>query len=85
MVIKQIPSFDPNPSLKAAHDLLQEIGIENFALIGRVATWVFLPTDRQQFTKDVDLAVLTGDLTKIEEALKQKGLKTYPLPIGGEL
>ena len=83
MVIHQIPTFDPNPSLKAALNFLRETGIQNFALIGRVATWVFLPTDRQQFTKDVDLAILTSDTAKIEEALKHKGLKTYPLPIGG--
>ncbi len=52
MVIQEIPSFDPNPSLRMALALLEEAGIENYALIGRVATWVFLPTDRQQFTKD---------------------------------
>ena len=52
MVIHQIPSFNPNPSLKAALHFLREIGFQNYALIGRVATWVFLPTDLQQFTKD---------------------------------
>ena len=83
MVIQQIPSFDPNPSLKAAIDFLQEAKIDNYALIGRVATWVFLPADRQQFTKDVDLAILTRDSAKIEEVLKMKGFKTYPLSIGG--
>ena len=83
MVIEQIPSFDPNPSLKAALDFLKETGIQNFALIARIATWVFLPTDRQQFTKDVDLVVLKKDSAKIEETLKQKGLKIHILPIGG--
>ncbi len=83
MVIQQIPSFDPNPSLKSAIDFLQEIGVQDFALIGRVATWVYLPTDRQQFTKDVDFAILTKDSSKIEEALRQKGIKTHPLTIGG--
>jgi len=52
-------------------------------LIARIATWVFLPTDRQQFTKDVDLVVLKKDSAKIEETLKQKGLKIHILPIGG--
>lgn len=79
----RLPSFDPNSSLKAALDFLQETGIEKFALIGRVATWVFLPEDRQQFTKDVDLAILISDVAKIEEALQNRGLTTYPLPIGG--
>ena len=83
VVIEQIPSFDPNPSLKAALDFLKETGIQNFALIARIATWVFLPTDRQQFTKDVDLVVLKKDSAKIEETLKQKGLKIHILPIGG--
>ncbi len=83
MVIQQIPSFDPNPSLKSALDFFQEIGVQNYALIGRVATWVFLPTDRQQFTKNINLAILTKDSSKIEEAFRQKGIKTYPLPIGG--
>ena len=64
VVIEQIPSFDPNPSLKAALDFLKETGIQNFALIARIATWVFLPTDRQQFTKDVDLIVLKKDSAK---------------------
>ena len=83
MVIQQIPSFDPNPSLKAALEFLQDSGVKKYALIGRVATWVFLPADRHQFTKDVDLAILTRDRTKIEDALKKKGLESRPLPIGG--
>ncbi len=83
MVIQQFPSFDPNPSLKAALRLLKKAGIQDFALIGRVATWVFLPVDRHQFTKDVDLAVLTADIDKIEKALKRKGFKVYQLSIGG--
>ncbi len=83
MVIKQIPSFDPNKSLKAALSILKKSGIQDFALIGRIATWVFLPIDQHQFTKDVDLAVLTTDLYKIEKALKREGVKVYQLPIGG--
>jgi len=83
MVIQQLPSFDPNPSLKTALRFLKKAGIKDFALIGRVATWVFLPIDRHQFTKDVDLAVLTADIDKIEKALKNNGLDVYQLPIGG--
>lgn len=83
MELRQIPSFDPNPSLKAALCFLREADVVNFALIGRVATWVYLPSDRQQFTKDVDLAVLTTDISKIENVLTQRGLKVYRLPIGG--
>ncbi len=83
MVLQQIPSFDPNPSLKTALGILQNAGVKDFALIGRVATWLYLPADRHQFTKDVDLAVLTTDSGKIESALKRKGFKVYQLPIGG--
>ncbi len=81
--LSQLPAFDPNPSLKAALRFLAETGVTDFALIGRVATWVYLPADRQQFTKDVDIAVITTDIGKIETALKLRGLKIYQLPIGG--
>ncbi|MBF0353360.1 MAG: hypothetical protein HQM11_20200 [SAR324 cluster bacterium] len=83
MVIQQIPVFDPNPSLRSSLKLLRECGITNFALIGRIATWLYLPSDRQQFTKDVDFAILTQDSSKMEETLKQQGLKVHLLPIGG--
>lgn len=83
MTIRKIPSFDPNPSLKKAIKFLKEIGVENFALIGRVATWFYLPEDQHQFTKDVDLAVLTTDISKIEFALKSKGYEVLQLSIGG--
>lgn len=83
MVVQKIPSFDPNPSLKAALEFLKENKIKDFALIGRIATWIFLPADRQQFTKDVDFAILSTETSKIEKALKGKGFKVYQLSIGG--
>lgn len=83
MVAKPVPSFDPNPSLSAVVGFLQEIGVTDFALIGRVATWLYLPEEVHQFTKDVDVAVLSADIAKIEQGLKAKGYTVYQLPIGG--
>ncbi len=83
MVVKAIPSFDPNPSLKAAVQLLNDLGITEFALIGRVATWLYLPEDAHQFTKDVDIAILTTKIASIEAALKTRGYQVYQLSIGG--
>ena len=81
MVAKSVPSFDPNPSLNAAVGFLHEIGVTAFALIGRVATWLYLPEDVHQFTKGVDVAVLTADISKIEQGLKAKGYTVYQLPM----
>jgi len=39
---KQFQVFDPNPSIKFALDLFLKAGISQFALIGRLAMWVYL-------------------------------------------
>ena len=52
-----LPTFDPNPSVRFACEVLQATR-QKGALIGRIAIWAWLNNpSRQTFTKDVDIAV----------------------------
>ncbi len=81
---KRFQTFDPNPSLKYVTSLLLEAGITQYALIGKLAMWVNLDDESQhQYTKDVDFAILLGDVEKIENLVKKKQLNFKQLRIGG--
>jgi hypothetical protein len=54
-----------------------------YALIGRVAMWVYLPPEQQEFTKDLDVAVPAEHIAAVERAIRDRHLKTAPLRIGG--
>lgn len=59
---KQFQIFDPNPSLKFAVKLFRDANISMFALIGKLAMWVYMEDESQhEFTKDVDFALLLKD------------------------
>jgi len=81
---KQFRTFDPNPSLIYALQLLEEAGISIFALIGKLAMWVHLEDESQhQYTKDVDFAISLEDSTKLENVISEKGIRFKYLQIGG--
>ena len=78
----RLPSFDPNESLEVALEILK-VAASHFALIGRVATWVYLESDLHQFTKDVDIAVYFHEIAAIEQEIQRRELNYHPLQIGG--
>ncbi|MDM8523744.1 nucleotidyl transferase AbiEii/AbiGii toxin family protein [Desulfococcaceae bacterium HSG8] len=81
---KQFKTFDPNPSLKYALQLLNEANISKFSLIGKLAMWVHLEDESQhQYTKDVDFAILLNDISKLEEVVSKKCKSFRYLQIGG--
>jgi len=81
---KQFKTFDPNPSLKYALQLLEEANISKFSLIGKLAMWVHLEDESQhQYTKDVDFAILLNDCNKLEKVVSKKGIPFKYLQIGG--
>jgi len=81
---KQFKTFDPNPSLKYALQLLEEANISKFSLIGKLAMWVHLEDESQhQYTKDVDFAILLNDTAKLESVVSRKGIPFKILQIGG--
>jgi len=81
---KQFQVFDPNPSIKFALDLFLKAGISQFALIGRLAMWVYLEDESQhEYTKDVDIAVFFRETAKIEAEISKQGLNYNHLHIGG--
>jgi hypothetical protein len=79
---QELPAFDPAPSAKAGVEILELAGV-GYALIGRVAVWLYLPPDQHAYTKDVDFAVFHGDLGRIARASVEKGYHPKPLSIGG--
>jgi len=81
---KKFKTFDPNPSLKYALQLLEEATITKYSLIGKLAMWVYLEDESQhQYTKDVDFAILLNDSKKLEEVITKKGIPFQILLIGG--
>lgn len=78
----KMPSFDPEPSVRAGVKILRAAGVE-FAVIGRVAVWMYVPPERQAYTKDVDFAVPPGAMPRVIEAARGSGLTLNPLTIGG--
>ena len=78
------PIFNPTASFKAASTVFSNAGVSHFALIGKLAMWVYLDDISQhQFTSDVDFAVRLQDAEKLEAAIIKEGLAYEPLAIGG--
>lgn len=81
---KKFRVFDPNPSLRFALELFSKAGVTRFALIGKLAIWVYLEDESQhEFTKDADFAVLLNDIAKIENQASAQGVSYGYLHIGG--
>lgn len=78
----ELPAFDPRPSARFGLEILREVG-QPFALIGKVAMWIHLPPEAQDFTKDVDFAVPVRAIEPIKAALAGRGIVPRTLPIGG--
>jgi hypothetical protein len=68
--------------MKLGVALLEEAGVP-FALAGRLAVWMYVPPEGQQFTKDVDFAVPYGQTDRVLRLAKKKHLRTTELDIGG--
>jgi hypothetical protein len=79
---RELPAFDPAPSAEAGVEILELAGV-GYALVGRVAVWLYLPPDQHAYTKDVDFAVFHSDLRRIAKASVEKGYRPSPLSIGG--
>ncbi len=78
-----LPVFDPNPSGRFVHDVLNETGV-NGVLIGRLAVWLYLSSEKKQaFTKDMDIAVTREGLHHIRKWLTDRGIRYVDLAIGG--
>ncbi|MBF0239601.1 MAG: hypothetical protein HQM12_18020 [SAR324 cluster bacterium] len=83
-ISKTFQVFDPNPSLRFALELLLQSGISGFALIGKLAMWVYLDDESQhEYTKDVDFAIKTGEISKLEQEISRRNLHCQNLQIGG--
>jgi hypothetical protein len=79
---RELPAFDPARSAKAGVEILELAGV-GYALVGRVAVWLYLPPEQHAYTKDVDFGVFHGDLGRIAKASVEKGYRPKPLSIGG--
>jgi hypothetical protein len=79
---QELPAFDPAPSARAGVEILELAGV-GYALVGRVAVWLYLPPEQHAYTKDVDFAVFHRDLGRIARASVAKGFRPKPLSIGG--
>ncbi len=78
----EVPSFDPKPAARLAASILKNARA-NFAIIGRVAMWTYLPPEQQEFTKDLDLAVSTEHIAAVVAEVRRRKLKYHQLSIGG--
>jgi hypothetical protein len=76
------PTFDPQESLEAGLELLEEAGVP-FALVGRLAVWTHVPAEAQAFTRDVDFAVTKGGCELLAALARERGYEVLPLSIGG--
>ncbi len=75
-------AFDPWPSIRTGLQLVGAAQVP-FALVGRLAVWAWVSADEQEFTKDVDFAVPSGNMVRLEEVAREHGYETTSLPIGG--
>ena len=81
-VPRELPRFDPEESLKLGLELLREADVP-FALAGRLAVWMYVPPEGQQFTKDVDFAVPYGHTDRVAAVARERGYEVNELSIGG--
>lgn len=79
---KRFPYFDSTESFKLGLALLREARVP-YALIGRLAVWHYVPTEGQQYTKDVDFAVPYGATDALPALARKRRLRVMPLDIGG--
>jgi predicted nucleotidyltransferase len=81
---KEFQIFDPNPSIRFALEFFLTAGISRFALIGKLAMWIYLEDESQhEYTRDVDFAVFFREIIKIEDEASKQGLNYEQLHIGG--
>ncbi len=81
---KEFQIFDPNPSIRFALEFFLKAGISRFALIGKLAMWIYLEDESQhEYTRDVDFAVFFREIIKIEDEASKQGLNYEQLHIGG--
>lgn len=81
---KEFQIFDPNPSIRFALEFFFKAGISRFALIGKLAMWIYLEDESQhEYTRDVDFAVFFREIIKIEDEASKQGLNYEQLHIGG--
>ncbi|MCP4346407.1 MAG: nucleotidyltransferase family protein [Desulfobacterales bacterium] len=79
----KLPTFDPEPSAKVAGQVLKGAKVSGI-LIGRIAVWIWVSDPgRQEYTKDLDIAVFQKDLPEIISYLTENGYKVWELSIGG--
>lgn len=79
----KLPVFDPNPSGRFVHEVLNETGVKG-VLIGRLAVWVCVSEEKKHaFTKDMDIAVTKEGLHRIRKWLNERQIKYLELQIGG--
>jgi hypothetical protein len=81
---KYLPEFNPKISGEFAADILNLLNIKGI-LIGRLAVWAWLPenSEKQAYTKDVDIAVSKDSLFKLIRYFQGKDYKLRELQIGG--
>jgi hypothetical protein len=72
----------PKPAARLAASILKNARA-NFAIIGRVAMWTYLPPEQQEFTKDLDLAVSTEHIAAVVAEVRRRKLKYHQRSIGG--
>ncbi|MBF0100030.1 MAG: hypothetical protein HQK77_03895 [Desulfobacterales bacterium] len=78
-----IPIFDPEPSSRFASNVLEHTKIQG-VLIGRFAVWAWVSDPgKQEFTKDIDIAIKRKDITKLMTYLNENNYKIQELSIGG--
>ncbi len=81
---KKLPKFDPEHSGKFAAEILEKLKLKG-ALIGRLAVWAWLPvnSEKQAFTKDLDIAVSKSGLFEIRKYFFGRQYEIRELQIGG--
>ncbi|HEC61338.1 MAG TPA: hypothetical protein ENI27_03690 [bacterium] len=78
----RLPRFDPADALKETVALLEEANID-YALVGCLAVWAYVPPGGKRLTDDIDFAVSLKDLEPLLGLLEQHGYLFEPLPAGG--
>ncbi|MCP4350725.1 MAG: hypothetical protein GY795_35095 [Desulfobacterales bacterium] len=81
---KHLPEFNPKKSGNFVAGILEKLGIRG-VLIGRLAVWAWLPdnSERQAYTKDLDVAVTKAGLSDIKNYFRNRGYEVRELLIGG--
>ncbi len=78
----KLPKFDPDNSGRFAAEILEKLN-KNGILIGRLAVWLPANSEKQAYTKDLDIAVSKSSLFEIRNYLKNRKYDIKELRIGG--